>query len=225
MVGEAVDEKEVGGMKIAACLLLAVALFLAAETGFCDEEVLFGFEDGIANWEIPDWCFEDDSYAGGGISTSIRYAKDGVSSLELLVDFPGAKWTAAYAEVQKYFDWSPYKAISIDVFLPDGAPIGLKAKIILTVGEDWTWTEMSSSIDLVPGKWTTVTAGIVPGSVDWRGAKVLDEFRSDVRKLGIRIESNMQPAYSGPLYIDNVRLEKLDQDTGYMPYDYGTVEY
>jgi len=28
-----------------------------------------------------------------------------------------------------------------------------------------------------------------------------------VRKLGIRIESNMRPVYSGPIYIDNIRVE------------------
>jgi hypothetical protein len=65
---------------------------------------------------------------------------------------------------------------------------------------------MANSISLVPGKWTTVTAAIVPGSIDWRAAKILDKFRVDVRKLGIRIESN-KAAYSGPVYIDNARLE------------------
>jgi hypothetical protein len=124
-----------------------------------------------------------------------------------MCDFPGGvKWAAAYVEVQKYFDWTAYKAVSIDVFLPSEAPVGLKAKMILTVGKDWTWTEMTNSISLVPGKWTTITASIVPGSIDWRGAKVLDEFRADVKKLGVRIESN-KAAYSSPVYIDNVRLE------------------
>jgi hypothetical protein len=75
------------------------------------------------------------------------------------------------------------------------------------VGEDWAWTEMARLVKLVPGEWTTITASIVPGSSDWRRIEVTDKFRADVRKLGIRIESNMRPVYSGPIYIDNIRVE------------------
>jgi len=195
-------------MRTVICLLLvASSLFLVPMAGFCNEEVIFGFEKDASNWDIPEWCFEDDSYKGVNVSVSKTFAKEGISSLALMCDFPGgAKWATAYVEVQKYFDWTAYKTISIDVFLPSEAPVGLKAKIILSVGEDWTWTEMSNSISLVPGKWTTITANIVPGSIDWRGTKVLDKFRADVRKLGVRIESN-KAAYSSPVYIDNARLE------------------
>ena len=91
--------------------------------------------------------------------------------------------------------------------MPEEAPFGLKAKFILTVGEDWAWTEMSRSVKLIPGEWTTISASIIPGSNDWRKSQVTDAFRADLRKLGIRIESNMQPTYSGPIYIDNVRVE------------------
>ncbi len=109
--------------------------------------------------------------------------------------------------MQEYFDWTPYNIISADVFLPEDAPFGLRANFILTVGEDWKWTEMTRSSKLIPGEWITITASIIPGSTDWRRTQVTDEFRANVRKLGIRLESNMRPAYSGPVYIDNVRLE------------------
>ncbi len=100
-----------------------------------------------------------------------------------------------------------YKTILADIFLPKDAPFGLQARFILTVGEDWTWTEMARLVKLVPGEWTTITASIVPGSTDWRRTEVTDKFRADVRKLGIRIESNMRPVYSGPIYIDNIRVK------------------
>jgi len=195
-------------MKTIICLLLVVSsLFLVSRTGFCSEEVIFGFEKDVSGWEIPDWCFEDSSYKGVNVAVSKTFAKEGVSSLALMCDFPGdAKFATAYTEIQKYFDWTAYKTISIDVFLPSEAPVGLKAKIILTVGEDWTWTEMANSINLIPGSWTTITASIVPGSLDWKGAKILDEFRADVKKIGVRIESK-KAAYSSPVYIDNMRLE------------------
>ena len=172
-----------------------------------EPKVLFGFEKNSPFWEIPDWCFEKEDYVGKNIAFSTKFAREGKSSLELLTDFPGGKWTAAYLEVQEYFDWTPYQSISADVFLPENAPFGLKTKFILTVGEDWTWTEMSRSVKLIPGEWTTIIASVSPGSTDWRRTEVDDEFRTDVRKLGIRIESNMRPVYSGPVYIDNVRLE------------------
>ncbi len=182
-------------------------LILGAGLGFCEKKVIFGFEEDIPTWEIPDWCFEKEDYVGESIAVSTKFAKEGKSSLELMADFPGKKWTAAYAEVQEYFDWTAYKSISADIFLPEDAPFGLRAKFVLTVGEDWKWTEMSRLKKLVPGEWTTITASIIPGSTDWRRTLVTDEFRADVRKLGIRVESNMRPIYSGPVYIDNVRLE------------------
>jgi hypothetical protein len=33
-----------------------------------------------------------------------------------------------------------------------------------------------------------------------------DGFRADVKKLGVRIESNGKISYRGPIYIDNVKL-------------------
>jgi hypothetical protein len=171
------------------------------------KKVIFDFEKQTPYWEIPDWCLDKDDYVGKEIAFSSQFANKGKSSLEVLADFPGKKWSAAYLEVQEYFDWTPYQNISADVYVPANGPYGLKAKIILTVGDDWKWTEMSRQVKLAPGEWTTVTANLVPGSSDWRRTEVTDEFRSDVRKLGIRVESNMRPVYRGPLYVDNVRLE------------------
>lgn len=176
---------------------------------FAAENVLFGFEKNTESWEIPDWALEKEDHVGDSISVSNTCASEGKSSLEFRVDFPGPrpdpKWAGAYVEVQEYFDWTPYSSIAFDVYLPPEAPVGLKAKIILTVGDNWEWTEMSGLIPLEPGKWTTITANLKAGSTDWRRAAVTDAFRQDVRKLGIRIESN-RPAYKGPIYIDNIRL-------------------
>ena len=199
-------------MKLKVCLLWLIgSLFLIANSGFCAEtsgpKLIFGFEENVPNWEIPDWSFEKEEFVGESIAISNKFAKEGKSSLELMANFPGGKWTAAYVEVQQYFDWTLYKNISMDMFLPKEAPFGLQARIILTVGEDWTWTEMARLVKLVPGEWATITASLVQGSTDWRRTQVTDEWRSDVRKLGLRIESNMRPAYNGPVYIDNIRLE------------------
>jgi len=199
-----------------------LSLLLIANLGFCAEEAaskapiaakssvakaLFGFEESVPSWEIPDWCFEKEDHVGESIAISNKFAKEGKTSLEVMANFPGKKWTAAYVEIQQFFDWTPYKTILADIYLPKDAPFGLQARFILTVGKDWAWTEMARLVKLVPGEWTTVSASLVPGSTDWRRTQVTDEFRADVRKLVIRIESNMKPAHTGPIYIDNVRTE------------------
>ena len=58
---------------------------------------------------------------------------------------------------------------------------------------------------LAPGEWTVISVDLTPESMNWRKF-ITDEFRSDVRKLGVRIESNGKIAYKGPVYIDNVKL-------------------
>jgi hypothetical protein len=64
---------------------------------------------------------------------------------------------------------------------------------------------MNKTIPLTPGEWTVVKADLMPESRDWRRF-ITDDFRADVRKIGIRIESNGKVSYKGPIYIDNVRL-------------------
>ena len=195
-------------MRSVGCALLVTGLVLGIVTiGLCEQKVLFGFEEEFPTWEIPDWCFEKEDYVGESFAISQKVANEGKSSFELMTDFPGKRWTAAYVEVQEYFDWTAYSQISADIYVPEEASFGLRAKFIITVGDDWKWTEMSRLTKLVPGQWTTISASIVPGSNDWRRTQVTDEFRADIRKLGIRVESNMRPVYSGPVYIDNIRLD------------------
>jgi hypothetical protein len=35
-------------------------------------------------------------------------------------------------------------------------------------------------------------------------------FKEDVRKVTVRIESNRKPAYTGPIYIDNITVYSKD---------------
>lgn len=199
-------KRKISGLLILSLLTLML-MGLGLEKAHAEEKVIFGFEEKVPSWSIPDWCFEKEEYVGESIAISEKFVKEGKSAFELMVKFPGGKWTAGYIEVQQYFDWTPYKTLSVDVYLPKEAPFGLQARFVLTVGENWTWTEMARLGKLVPGEWTTISASLIPGSADWRRTQVTDEFRADVRKLGLRIESNMRPAYTGPVYIDNVRVE------------------
>jgi hypothetical protein len=191
-------------------VLLAVAglIFSGAAAHAQQQEVLFSFENGLEGWEIPDWAYEKPDHVQQDIRSSNNFASDGSSSLEIDTEFPGGRWTGAIIEIMQYFDWSDYSTIACDIYLPADAPLGLKAKMILTVGDSWKWVEQSKSASLKPGEWVTVSADLKPGSIDWRRVQVDEAFRSDIRKLDIRVDSNNKPAYTGPVYIDNIRVIK-----------------
>ncbi len=206
--GPAKQERE-GVMRKMLLLVLAAAFVLAisVSSARAEEKVVFGFEKDTQGWEIPEWALEQEDHVAKSIEISADAAKEGVKSLKVVTAFPGKMWSAALVEDFEYFDWTPYKTVLVDVYLPKDAPEGLKGKIILTVGENWKFTEMSRSIPLIPDQWTTISAGLLPGSEDWKKTVVDEEFRKDVRKVAIRIESNKKPEYAGPIYIDNLRLE------------------
>jgi len=169
-------------------------------------KVLFSFEQDAQGWGIPDWALEKTDMVAKEVTVGKAGATEGKQALQVAVDFAGGKWAGALVEVEEYFDWTPHNSLAVDVTLPPDAPAGLKAKIILTVGEDWEWTEMRRSIQLTPGQTTTLRASLAPGSEDWKRALVDENFRKDVRKVAIRVESN-KPAFKGSLAIDNVQLE------------------
>jgi len=194
--------------KVLTIMAILGLFFIGTVAGAQEEAVLFSFEKGTDGFEIPDWAYEKPDHVQQDIRSSENFASEGNSSLEIDCEFPGGRWTGAIVEIMQYFDWSDYSTLACDVYLPAGAPIGLKGKIILTVGDSWKWIEMSRSYNVKPGQWTTMTADLRAGSIDWRRIEVDEAFRSDIRKIDIRVESNNKPAYTGPIYIDNVRVIK-----------------
>jgi hypothetical protein len=171
------------------------------------EKVIYDFEEDTQGFELPDWTLEQDDMVCESIEVSSDVASHGSSSMKYNVSFPGKTWTAAYAECMEDFDWTPYSTISVDIYIPSDAPEGMKAEIVLTVGDNWDWKEFRKKKSIWPGKWTTLTADLKPGSADWKRTEVTDEFREDVRKVGVRIISNKKPVYEGPIYIDNIRVK------------------
>jgi hypothetical protein len=198
-------------MRKSLAVVLAVVLGLAfASLAQAEDKVVFGFEKDAQGWEIPEWAIEQEDHVAKSIEASKDFSSEGYGSLKVIAAFPGKVWTAALVEDFEYFDWTPYKSVSVDVYVPKEAPVGLKAKLIITVGENWKFTEMARSLALVPGEWVTISANLLPGSEDWKKTVVDDNFRKDVRKVAVRIESNKKPEYNGPIYIDNLRLTKVD---------------
>jgi len=189
--------------------IMAIALVLGVSVSVkAEEKVIFGFEKDTQGWEIPEWAMEQEDHVAKTVEVSKDFSNEGKNSLKVAANFPGKIWSAAMVEDFEYFDWTPYKAISVDLYIPKEAPTGLKGKIILTVGENWKFTEMARAVPLEPGKWVTISANLAPGSEDWKKVVVDDNFRKDVRKLAVRIESNKKPVYAGPIYVDNIRLIK-----------------
>jgi len=188
-------------------LLTAAALLGIGGPSYAREIILYSFEKDPQGWEIPDWATTKQDHVARSLSVSEFNASEGKYSLEVNVDFSGLPgWQGAYVErVIDVTDWSPFKFASADIFLPNNAPRGLRAKIILTVSDGWKWTEMNRSIPLTPGEWTVIMADLTPESMAWRRF-IDDGFRADVKKMGIRIESNGKIQYNGPVYIDNIKL-------------------
>ncbi|MBU0683486.1 MAG: hypothetical protein KJ864_04280 [Candidatus Omnitrophica bacterium] len=173
-----------------------------------EERVYYDFEKDLNGWEIPLWARGKNDYVAKNVTSSNEVAIHGKNSMRVEVNFPGDIWAAALVEIQQYLDLSPYRVVSADIYLPQDAPIGLKARMILTVGNNWKFVEMSRSVPLVPGKWVTLSANIEPGSYDWKRIVPDDKFAEDVRKVAIRVESNRKPEYEGLMYIDNIRCGK-----------------
>ncbi len=171
-----------------------------------EERTFYDFEGDLQGWEVPQWALGKTDHVAKEVSVSQDVASHGKSSMKVLVDFYGGAWTAGLVEIQQYLDLSGYRVIRADLYLPPDAPIGLKGKLILTVGDNWKFVEMNGSIPLMPGEWVTVTANIEPGSYDWKRVVPDEEFAKDVRKIAVRVESNNKPKYAGVYYVDNVRV-------------------
>ena len=172
-----------------------------------EERTYFDFETvDLSGWEVPQWALGKTDYVATEAVYSEEVASKGKGSLKIEADFPGGQWTGALVEIQQYLDLSKYRVIRADVYLPSDAPIGLNAKFIITVGENWKFVEMSRSYPLIPGGWTEITASIEPGSYDWKRVVPDENFAEDVRKIALRIESNRKPQYKGPVFIDNIRV-------------------
>lgn len=192
-------------MNCLASLVLSALLGVAGSVQAA-EIVIYGFEGDLDGWVIPDWAKTSGDYVATQIDVSQDYAEEGQSSLKLAAEFPGERWSGVYAEREvEVTDWGPFGYLALSVYLPPEAPAGLRGRIILTVGDQWQWTEMNRGVALEPGQWTTITADLKPGSMNWKFFPD-ESFRKDVRKVGVRIESDKAPAYRGPVFVDHVRL-------------------
>lgn len=186
--------------------LALIAALAAMPSLQASEIVIYSFEGSLEGWVVPEWARGSADYVVKEMTVSTDYAEDGHSSLKFWAEFPGDRWTGAYAErLVDVKDWTPFGRLLVGVYLPAGAPSGLRGKIILTVGDTWTWTEMNKTVALTPGAWTTIAVNLKPGSMDWKFFP--DEaFRKSVDTIGVRIEAEQGTSYSGSVFLDHIRL-------------------
>ena len=171
-----------------------------------EERTFYDFDyPDLNGWEVPLWAKGKADYVAKNAEQSTDFATSGEYSMKIDTEFNTGLWAAALVEIEQYLNLSAYRVISADVYLPEGAPEGLKAKMCITIGENWRFIEMSRSVPLIPGQWITITASIEPGSYDWKRIVPDETFAEDVRKISVRVEVNRKPQYTGPIYIDNVR--------------------
>ncbi|MBD3426397.1 MAG: hypothetical protein GF409_04095 [Candidatus Omnitrophica bacterium] len=171
-----------------------------------ETRIYYDFESDLNGWEVPMWAQGKRDHIAKSAEVSTEVASHGKGSMKIEADFPGGMWSAALVEIQQYLDMSNYRVIRADVYLPPDAPMGLNAKLIITVGETWKFVEMSRSYPLIPGEWVTINASIEPGSYDWKRVVPDEKFAEDVRKIAVRIESNKKPKYTGSVFVDNIRV-------------------
>ncbi|MBD3426231.1 MAG: hypothetical protein GF409_03250 [Candidatus Omnitrophica bacterium] len=177
-------------------------------------KTLYDFEKNDNGWEIPSWALEKTDHIARTMKPVEGISSKGSGSLGVYAEFSGNKWSAALVEIQHYLDLTEYEMITADIFLPPDAPVGLRGKLILTIGDDWSFTEMTRTVRLKPGEWTTIKADIAEGNSSvWRRVTVDSAFKEDVRKIAVRIESN-KPTYKGPIYIDNITVYPPKEKTG-----------
>jgi len=217
-------------VKALAYVIVFVLIFSPVSEVFAQKEkIVYDFEQSNEGWIIPDWTFDqrhEETYCAETVGISSKRAKTGEFSLELISDFPGIEWSCSLVEKAIERDLTGYETISVDIYVPKGAPTFLQAQIILTVGEGWRFTEMRRAVPLKAGQWNTITArlespienaaeGEEPPLGDFRGRKQRRLYRhiNNVKKVAVRIEYNsappnmIGPRYRKPIYIDNFVIE------------------
>jgi hypothetical protein len=185
-----------------------------------DNGIKFNFEETTEGWKVPDWAYYQPDHVAKDVKVSRDNVLKGEGALEVVCDFPGNKWSAALIEIEKDMDLSGYSRISAGVYIPRSAPKGFfKARFVVTAGIGWHFIEMRESFSITPGRWVMIEAPIEKDEFEtsaWkgRGEKRLFNHLDQVKKIAIRVEYDaapphtIGPSYHGPVYIDNVIIEK-----------------
>ena len=183
--------KNILGFIVIMVSVMVFQLVTVIETHVFGQEpsVLFTFDNDTEGWAGYE----------GPVSHVEQPTADGNGSLRVNVSLVGRGWsdnTFESPEMNK--DFSQYREIRIQVFIPPQSPPGLKGQIFTKSGQNWTWRDNGWK-PLRQGRWTTFS---IPSS--------RIQHINYVRTIGIKIGSNS--SYNGEAYIDKV--ESLPAQAG-----------
>jgi hypothetical protein len=186
---------------------LALALILAAPALAADDRLVDGFEDDAAatRWSLAAWADAglDESGAVMAVAPTASGATEGEAALAVPLRFAGQGYAQAFVSRETSEDLGAAAAVAIDVTVPPDAP-ALGAKIILTLGPGYAWTEPNTAQPLAPGATTTVRLDLA-GAVD---PPVDPALFADVRGIGLKVDAS-GATWRGAISIDNLRALAL----------------
>lgn len=205
---ERISENEKSVLILPALLFV---LFIPTLHSAAQPKTIYNCEQAPQNWNIPNWSAHKNDYVSPILALDKNFTSKGELGLKLMVNFSGDKWEAGIVETEGFFDLTIYKAITCNLYLSKKAPRDISVRIVIAAGKDHTWIEMNNSTKITPGRTTKVSGNLRYGNNDWRTTegtlKMTDEIKSTIKKIAIRVESN-EARYTGPVYIDSIRLEK-----------------
>jgi hypothetical protein len=176
-----------------------------------DPITLYGFESGIDGWSMPPWPDANHDEHGAQYAPTAVAAPGlaGMHALQVQVSIHSGKFSQAVVGVRPTSDWTPFRKVLVDVFLPASAPEGLAAHFYM-MGDSWQWRESAVHVLLRPGQWTTVEVALDGRGVEGDWGKPLADIRKrlvNVLDFGLSLhnEGPHWSAYTGPVYVANFR--------------------
>ncbi|MGE0710809.1 MAG: hypothetical protein AB7N76_02015 [Planctomycetota bacterium] len=176
--------------------LVFLLALLAPVTAWAGPRVLDDFADAAAaeaEWRCADWATASQ---GGRAHVAGR-------TLQVPLRFHGGRYEQGYVGRAAHESFAGAGTLELVVRLPAHAPRGLRAKLILLLGEPGRWCEGERATALVPG--AAVTARLeLAGDLKPAPAR---ELLAAVRGYGLKVEAD-DAVFLGEVTIEEVRLQQ-----------------
>ena len=155
--------------------------FFTQTVAFGQSFMLFTFDTDKEGWNGDQ----------GPVNQVEQPSADGNGSLRVNVSLTGSGWSDNRFESPEINeDFSRYRELRIQVFIPANAPYGLMGQLFTKSGPNWTWRDNGWK-PLKRGQWTNLS---IPAT--------RIQHINHVRTIGIKIGSD--GTYNGEAYIDMV---------------------
>ncbi|HUJ24873.1 MAG TPA: hypothetical protein VLW85_02565 [Myxococcales bacterium] len=177
----------------------------------CGVSSIDSFEKGPQPWHASNWASVT---LDAPVSATAFGASSGSLALNIPLTFTGNGYEQGYVGREGLnLSVAGCASIAVDVTLPAGAPAGMRGSIILLLGASGAWNGQADPVALTPGGTVTVRLPLA-AAIDPVPSRAL--FKQVVG-IGLKVDG-MNIAWSGPLAMDNVRVENVQPpsaaDTG-----------